>query len=502
MTTMDYALSGTSSPAHGHHHSPFHSLTDEHRSNQRLYNEDIAPRQGAGTWGTGSFFNWWMSAWHSLGGYTMAVGFMAMGLKGWQAFIGMALGMIAMYFFSNMMGIAGQRVGVPFPVFARMTFGVHGANIAAVIRAIVAVAWYGIQTFLASYALKILVLKVAPGTEGLDSSSILGLSPLAWICLLVLWAVQLLILYRGMDTVRRMSDFAGPTIWVAMIALAVWTLARANWHIDWNYSLTDTSLSGGGIVLAMLTTASLILAYMAGPMLNFSDFTRLAKSPTVVRRGNALGLLVNGIAFAACAMVIGIASAEVYGEAVADPIVLVKELDNVSLVIVSTLAVAVAQVGVNIILNFVSASFDFAHLKPSVITFRVGGVITAVLSLIVMPWKMYSTPVIINLFLGGVGALIGPLFGVIMVDYYLVKRRQIVVPDLYSSYSTGSYYYTNGFNTRAILATAISGVLALILALVPAFVDIAAFSWPIGVAAGGLIYYFIAPHPLPSTPRK
>lgn len=461
-----------------------HGLTKHHLSNGRLFNEDIAPRTGEGKWGTGSLFNWWMSAWHSLGGYAMAVGFMALGLNGWQALLGMILGMIAMWGASNLMGIAGQRVGVPFPVLARLAFGVTGANVPAFLRAIVAVCWYGIQTYLASHAVLILVLKIVPGASGLNEATLLGLTPLGWICLLALWAAQLFVLHRGMETVRKLSDFAGPTIWVAMIALAVWTLERADWKLDWSYTMAEQPLSGSAVAIGIFSVASLTLAYMAGPMLNFADFTRLSKSEDSVRKGNALGLLLNGTAFALISVVIGISSAEVYGTAVTDPILLLGELDSVSLLIVATVAVAVAQVGVNIICNFVSASFDFAHLAPRLISFKIGGVITAVLALVVMPWRMYSTPVIINYFLGGVGALIGPLFGILIADYYLVKRSKVVVKDLYTSSPNGLYHYNSGFNVPYIVSFLICGAIAMVIALVPAFASLAPFSWPIGVALG------------------
>ena len=463
-----------------------HGLEHEHISNPRLFHEDIAPRTGEGTWNTGSLFNWWMSAWHSLGGYAMAVGFMALGLNGWQALLGMAIGMVLMWGASNLMGTAGQRVGVAFPVFARISFGVYGANLPAFLRAIVAVCWYGIQTFLASNAVLILVVKIIPPAAALNETTLLGLSPLGWICLLALWGSQLLVLQRGMETVRRMSDYAGPTIWVAMIGLALWTLSRADWKLDWNMTIAEAPSSSGAIFLTVLSAASLTLAYMAGPMLNFADFTRLSSSAQSVRHGNALGLLINGIAFAFISVVIGISSAEVYGEVVTDPIILLNELDSITLLLVATIAVAMAQVGVNVICNFVSAAYDFVHLMPGLISFKVGGAITAILAIAIMPWKMYSSPILINYFLGTVGALIGPLFGIIMADYYLVKKRKIVVKDLYASAKEGNYHYTNGVNWRYIGVFFIAGLVCAALALVPAFATAAAFSWPIGVVLGAL----------------
>lgn len=181
---------------------------------KRLYNEDLAPREGEGTWKTWNLFVWWMSAWHSLGGYTFAIGLLVLGVTGWQLALGLSLGVVSLYFVSNLVGIAGQKVGVPFPVFARASFGVFGANIAALLRAIVAVAWYGIQTYLASAVVMVLVMKIFPGSIQLTESSFLGLSVLGWICFMLLWFAHLFILYRGMETIRKLTDFAGPSGWV------------------------------------------------------------------------------------------------------------------------------------------------------------------------------------------------------------------------------------------------------------------------------------------------
>ena len=452
----------------------------------RLYNEDIAPRTGVGHWKTWDLFAWWMSAWHSLGGYTMAVGLLVLGLSGWQMALGLIIGVVIIYFFSNLMGVAGQRVGVPFPVFARISFGVYGANIPALLRAIVAVAWYGIQTYLASAAVMLLALKVAPGLGGLNEGGFLGLSPLGWICFLTLWAAQLGVLWGGMEAVRKLSDFAGTTIWIAMFALAVWVLNRAGWTIDWSYA-EGPALSGGGTVAAVLGAVFLTCAYMSGPMLNFADFTRLAPTERDVRHGNAWGLLLNAVAFCVISVVIALASVEVYGEAVTDPLQLLEDIDAVALLLVAIVAVAVATVGINIILNFVSPAYDFANVWPSRITFRIGGLITAILSLMVMPWKLYANPIAVNYFIGGVGALMGPLLGIMLVDYYYVRRCQVNVPDLYSESPSGSYYYRNGFSRNSIIALVVSGALALAVAYLPFLAALHYYSWPVGLIAGAAL---------------
>jgi nucleobase:cation symporter-1, NCS1 family len=467
----------------------------------RLYNADIAPRTGEGHWKAWDLFAWWMSAWHSLGGYTMAVGLLVLGLKGWQMALGMTIGLVIIFVFANLMGVAGQRVGVPFPVFARISFGVYGANIPAILRAIVAVAWYGIQTYLASAAVMLLVLKVAPGLKGMTTASILGLSPLGWICFLILWAAQLAVLWGGMEAVRKLSDFAGTTIWVAMIALAVWLLNLAGWSINWSYA-EGPALSGGGTVAAILGAVFITCAYMAGPMLNFADFTRLAPTSRDVRKGDAWGLLLNGVAFCVLSVVIALASVKVYGAAITDPIQLLNHIDSVTILLVAILAVAVATVGINIILNFVSPAYDFANAWPSKIDFRRGGLITAILALLVMPWKLYANPVAVNYFIGGVGGLMGPLLGIMLVDYYYIRRAHVNVPDLYSDSPSGTYYYQNGFSRNSIIALVVSGILALAAAYLPFLSALQHYSWPIGLAAGAGLCVALNRHQAPITPAR
>ena len=467
----------------------------------RLYNEDIAPRADTGHWKTWDLFAWWMSAWHSLGGYTMAVGLLVLGLNGWQMAIGLTVGLLIIFVFSNLMGVAGQRVGVPFPVFARISFGIYGANIPAILRAIVAVAWYGIQTYLASAAVMLLVLKLAPGASGWAQGDFLGLSGLGWICFLILWAAQLAVLWGGMEAVRKLSDFAGTTIWVAMIALALWVLNQAHWSIDWSYT-EGPALSTGASVTATLSAVFITCAYMGGPMLNFADFTRLAPSERDVRRGNAWGLLLNGVAFCVLSVVIVLASVKVYGKAITDPIQLLANIDAIALLLVAIIAIAIATVGINIILNFVSPAYDFANAWPSKISFRRGGLITAILALLVMPWKLYANPVAVNYFIGGVGALMGPLLGIMLVDYYYLRRTQVRVRDLYSESSQAQYHYRNGFSRNSIISLVVAGLIALVAAYLPALSALQHYSWPIGLITGGLMVAVLNRNHAPVDPAR
>ncbi|QOT19836.1 NCS1 family nucleobase:cation symporter-1 [Paenarthrobacter sp. YJN-5] len=452
----------------------------------RLYNEDLAPRRESGIWKAWDLFCVWMSAVHSLGGYTFAIGLLVLGLNGWQIILALLGGVAVVHLGCNLMGVAGQRLGVPFPVFARVSFGVFGANVPALLRAVVAIFWYAIQTYLASAAVMILLLKIAPGLQPLTEPSFLGLSLLGWICFLGLWLLQLIVLHRGMETVRKLSDFAGPVIWIAMLALAVWILAKANWVIDFNHTESGQSLPFGSAVVALLAGVFLTVSYYAGPMLNYADFARNAPDRKSVIRGNRLGLPLNASLFGVVAVVIALGTVQVYGKAIHDPVALVAEIDNVTALLVATIAFAIATAGVNIVLNFVSPAYDLANVFPSKINFKRGGLITALIALLVMPWHIYSNPLAINLFLGGIGALMGPLFGILLTDYYLVRKAKVNIDDLYSDSPSGPYFYHKGTNLNSIYALVGAGIPTLVLALVPSFTAWAPFSWPIGVAFGAL----------------
>lgn len=436
---------------------------------ERLYNEELSPESATGSWKTRNLFNWWMSAWHSLGGYTMAIGLLIFGISGWQVIIAFTLGVVILYFVNNLTGTAGQRERVPFPVFARGSFGIFGANIPAILRAIVAIFWYGIQTWLASAAIMMLIIKVFPGAAPLSESLFLGLSPLGWICFLALSALQLGVLLLGMDAVRRLSDFAGPTIWIAMFALAIWMLGRADWSIDLNATLDGVATTPGLQIYGMLAAVFITVSYFAGPTLNFADFTRNAPNEGMVRKGNALGLLINATAFGAISVVIAMAAMKVYGDALKDPIHLMADIDSVTLLLVAIIAVSIATAGINIILNYVAPVYDIINVWPKVFTFKTAGIVVAVLSIVILPWNLFSNPILVNQFIGGVGALMGPLVGIIIVDYYFVQGRHLKTNDLFTEDTRGRYHYSRGYNPKAFWALVIGGGLTIMVTIIPAF---------------------------------
>jgi nucleobase:cation symporter-1, NCS1 family len=295
-----------------------------------------------------------------------------------------------------------------------------------------------------------------------------------------------------MEAVRRLTDIAGPAIWVVMLILAVWVVVRSGGNISFNFS--DKHLTGGQALHEFLAAIALTVAYFSTLMLNFCDFSRFAPSRRAVTVGNFWGLPVNFIAFSIVSVVVTGGSLAIYGKYIFDPVELVGRIDNTAAVILGAITFTVATIGINIVANFVSPAYDLANAAPRHINFKRGGVITAILSVVVLPWKVFANPVAVNYFLGGLGAFLGPLFGIIMVDYYLIRRAQVDVPQLYRADPAGAYVYTRGFNLKAVVSFVIAAAVAATVALVKVFAGAAPFSWFIGAALGALIYYALSRH--------
>jgi NCS1 family nucleobase:cation symporter-1 len=452
----------------------------------RLYNEDLAPAEHR-TWGFYSLFAMWMSDIHSLGGYTFAAGLFALGLGAWQVFLALVIGIILVFVLMNFSGYAGQKTGVPYPVLARVSFGTFGANLPALIRALVAIAWYGIQTWLASRAVIVIALKLWPELNGLAANNFLGESTLGWLAFLLMWALQLLLLRNGMETIRRFQDWAGPAVWAVMGLLVVYILINAGWNVSLDL---PGGISQWGALHAFFAAIALTVTYFSTLMLNFCDFSRFAPSRRSVRRANLWGLPVNFIAFSVVSVVVTAGTFKVYGEHIYDPVEIVGRIDSIWALLLGAVTFAIATLGINVVANFVSPAYDLANAWPSKIDFRRGGLIAAMIALVITPWNLFNSPVVINLFLGGLGALLGPLFGIIMVDYYVLRGQHVIVQDLFTE--SGYYTYTRGWNPKAVVSFVLSAVPAVILALVPLFGALSAFSWFIGALLAAAIHYTIS----------
>ncbi|MFC3898309.1 NCS1 family nucleobase:cation symporter-1 [Lentzea rhizosphaerae] len=455
----------------------------------RLTNEDLAPLKKQ-TWGSYNIFAFWMSDVHSVGGYVTAGSLFMLGLSSWQVLLALLVGIGIVNVFCNLVAKPSQVTGVPYPVICRASFGVLGANVPAIIRGLIAVAWYGIQTYLASAALNVVLLKLFPALmpyADVQQYGFLGLPLLGWASFTLLWFVQAAVFWTGMETIRRFIDFCGPAVYVVMFVLTGYLIYRAGWGaID--LSLGEVRHTGLASIPVMLGAIALVVSYFSGPMLNFGDFSRYGRSFAAVKRGNVLGLPVNFLVFSVLVVVTTSLTLPVFGELITDPVETVARVDSTFAIVLGALTFSVATIGINIVANFISPAFDFSNVSPQKISWRAGGMIAAVGSVLITPWNLYNSPEVIHYTLEVLGAFIGPLFGVLIADYYLVRKQKVVVDDLFTMSPDGRYHYRKGYNPKAIAATVAGAVVAVAPVLVPVLAPAAQYTWFIGMIVGLAVY--------------
>ncbi|AZS50887.1 NCS1 family nucleobase:cation symporter-1 [Entomomonas moraniae] len=468
-----------------------HMTPNDKRSySPRLYNADLAPAQNK-NWTWYNMFSFWMSDVHSVGGYIVAASLFAFGLAGWQVLLCLLIGICIVLFFANLMAKPCQESGVPVAVLCRQAFGVFGANIPAVTRGLIAVAWYGIQTYLASHGLMIVLLKFFPELGYLNEMSWLGLSGLGWFCFVAMWFSQAVVFWYGMETIKRFIDFAGPAVYVVMFLLAGWIVYQVG-PSNISFTLSDKVLSMGEQFWFMLMAIALVVSYFSGPLLNYGDFTRYMKSMDELKKGNFWGLPINFLLFSVITVVIVSGTVPLFGEMIKDPLETVSRMGNGLVIAIGVLTIVIATIGINIVANFVSPAFDFSNCSPQRISFRTGGLIAAVGSVLVTPWNLFNSPEIIHYTLDVLAAVIGPLFGILLVQHYFISKGKINIDALFSDQPGQPYWYRGGFNPRAIIALILSVVVGVAIILIPHLKELANFSWFIGVFVGSALYYFLA----------
>jgi len=462
-----------------------------------LYNEDLAPAKDR-RWGAFSIFNVWTSDVHSLWGYYLAASLFLLCGSFFNFIIAIGLGSLVIFFLMNLVGYAGVKTGVPYPVLARASFGIWGANVPALVRAIVACFWYGAQTAAASGAIVALLVRSDAMLEFHKSTHFLGHSGLEVICFVVVWALQLLIIQKGMETVRKFQDWAGPAVWVMMLILAIWLAIKAggfsfNHTIPMDVLLEKTKDAGvpgaPGSFGALAAVAATWVTYFAALYLNFCDFSRYAKDKDAVRVGNLWGLPVNLVAFSLVAGVTTIAGFQVYGEVLLHPDQISAKFDSWFLALVAAATFAVATLGINVVANFVSPAFDFSNVFPKHINFKRGGYIAAVIALVLYPFAPWEGNA--ASFVNAIGATMGPLLGVILIDYYLLRKGTINVAALYQE--NGEFRFQGGWHVAAFIAAGIgtlfSSILPNLTNVLPSWWGV--YGWFFGVAIGGASYYVL-----------
>jgi NCS1 family nucleobase:cation symporter-1 len=481
-----------------------------------LYNHDLAPVPAERrTWTTWNFAALWISMAHCIPTYMMAAALIAAGMNWWQALLTIALGNLIVLVPILLNAHAGTQYGIPFPVFARASFGTSGANVAAILRAVVACGWFGIQCSIGGDALATFLSALWPGFAAIGGGAdILGLSVPRAITFAIFWALNIWIIYRGMNAVRVFENWAAPIVLVLALVLLVWAVDRAG-GLGPVFEQRSRFATIGEFWPVFVPALTGMVGFWATLSLNIPDFTRFGRGQREQMLGQTLGLPTTMIAFSAMGVVITSAAQAIFtghdAKGLWDPVVLLSLITSPEapaghaapviasagvralVALIALLGVGIATLSVNIAANVVSPANDFANLAPKRISFQTGGLITGVVGVAMMPWKLLANPeAYVFDWLIGYSALLGPIAGIMIADYWILRRRKLDVPDLYRP--NGRYA---GVNRSAVIALVLG-----ILPNVPGFLHqthvwedapaalntLYLYAWFVGFAIAGAVY--------------
>ena len=462
---------------------------------RRLYNKDLAPTDKKNkTWGWFEIFNVWANDVQSLFGYTLAASlFLTYGLNGWAVFLAIILAGFFIMWLVNLSGKPSVKLGIPYPVFARASMGVIGANFPAMVRGIVAMFWYGAQTYFASTAVALL-LKSLSGSDG-GTDVFLGMNGIDWISFIFVAAFQVYLFWQGIDLIRKFLNFAGPAVYAVMIVLmlVIWSKAGGSLLSEVGNIFSGVGDYSGGAFAAFIAIFGTMVAYFAAVVINFGDFSRFVKNEKEMKKGNLYGLPGNIFLFSFIALMVTAGTVSVFGEAITSPTDMVARVGNLGLTIIAAFAFFAATIGINMVANFIPPAYDLANLMPSKINFRTGGLITAIVGFIIGAlWVSFISKVGMFPFVNTLGAILAPVYGIMIVDYYVIKKERIDINQLFSSKKGGKYYYNDGWNQKAFVAWAIAGVFSVLTVWHPALSSLGGYAWIIGAALGTVLHLMLS----------
>ena len=461
-----------------------------------LFNEDLAPTDIAKrTWTTWTYAALWISMAHCIPTYMMAAGLITSGMSWRQALVTILIGNVIVLLPILANSHPGTKYGIPFPVFARASYGVFGANVPAVMRALVACGWFGINAWIGGQALQTFFRSLWPGWADLLGNSGTGWlfgghHNTEWVSFLIFWALNIFIVYRGMELVRKVEVIAAPYVLVMTAALLVWAISKAH---GLGAIMQDAGkfATFGAFWPIFVPSVTAMIGFWSTLSLNMPDFTRFGRSQKEQVIGQVVALPTTMTVFAMMGIMITSASAVIYGHAIWDPVDLVGRFENRLVVAVAMFTVVVATLGVNIAANVVSPANDFANLKPGAISFKTGGLITGIVGMFMIPWKLIADPsgYIFKWLLGYSGGL-GALAGVLVADYWFVRRTRLRIADLYRR--TGAYDYAGmNVNPKALIATAVGCFFAWIGIVVKPLAFLYDYSWFVGAGFAAVVYLLL-----------
>ena len=443
-----------------------------------LFNEDLAPvPPSRRTWGIYDYASLWVAMSVCIPTYMLASGLIAGGMNWWQAVGTILLGNLIVLIPMLLNAHAGAKYGIPFPVLVRASFGVRGANIPAVLRALVACGWFGIQTWIGGQAIHSMLQILWPVAAG---------PSVVWLCFGAFWLLNMFVIWRGMETIRFLEGIGAPFMLVVGLLLLWWITGKAG-GLGPVLSAPSKFQTTSAFFAFFVPSLTAMVGFWATVALNIPDFTRYAKSQRAQAYGQLLGLPAAMTLYSFIGVAVTSASVVIFGEAIWDPVVLIGRFNQPFIALVALVAILVATLNTNVAANVVSPSNDFSNLNPRLISFRTGGLITGVVGIMMMPWKLlgdYGT--YIFGWLIGYSGLMGPIAGIMIADYFLVRGRTLNVDHLYRR--GGEYEYAGGFNPRALVSLALGIAVALLGLLIPSLRWLYDYAWFVGFGVSAVSY--------------
>ena len=455
------------------------SLATEDIRTSSLYNEDLAPvSPNRRTWGTYNYAALWISMSVNIPTYLLASGMIAGGMSWRQALFTVFLGNVLVLIPMLLNAHAGAAYGIPFPVFARASFGVLGANVPAILRALVACGWFGIQTWIGGQAINAMLIALSPGWQHFAFGPAL--------CFGFFWLLNVLVIARGIETIRFLQGVSAPFLLLIGLALLLWAKAKAG-GFGPMLSTPSKFQTFAEFFRFFIPSLTGVVGFWATVSLNIPDFTRYARSQKDQMLGQALGLPATMTFYSFIGIAVTSATLIIFGQALWNPVDVLSRLGNPLAVVIAMIALIMATLNVNVAANVVSPANDFSNLSPRHISFRMGGLITCIMGIVMQPWKLMSSyGSYIFGWLVGYSGFLGPIAGVLICDYFVIRRKNLSTHDLYQR--GGLYEYSRGINWQAVAALAAGAGVAFIGLFVPTLHVLYNYAWFVGFAVSFLAY--------------
>ncbi|MGN7381617.1 NCS1 family nucleobase:cation symporter-1 [Paenibacillus sp. SAFN-117] len=464
-----------------------------------LVNEDLAPTPPSKrNWNWWSYSAVWMGIVHNIVAWEVAANLVKIGFSFWQSFAVVAIAYGVAFIAILLNSVPGAKFGLPFPVLIRSAFGYKGAQVPVFLRALLAIFWFGVHMYIGSKAVGAVLSVAFPGWKSLGDYQIVGMDLNNFIAFVICWLLHAYVINHGMERVRKFELWAGPLIMILAVGLVIWAVDAA--HGIKPLVSAPATISGGEFWGTFFLSISALLGTVATLVLNISDLTRFSRSQKDHIIGQGIGLPLMFLIFSLMSILVASGTVIAYGEAITNPIDLLLKFDHPFIVLLGAFSVLISTASVNVATNGVSVGYDMTNLYPAKLNFRRSCLIAIIIGALSAPWLWYDSFDSIGEVMGAIGATMGPVTGIMLVDFYLIRRQNYNVDAFYVR--DGLYAYRQGWNIRALIAMAIGVLVAFLGLIFPSLDYLYSYNWFLGVGFGGVIYYVLMRSSIAKSPDQ